>query len=112
MTKQNKRSGGTTCVHGGEDRQRQAGSVTTDIAQTSVFVMPDVAEMRRYAEGDSKAFLYTRYGNPTVKAVEQKLAQLEGAEACLATSSGMAAILATILSTLKAGDEVLSMLDL
>lgn len=112
MSSERKRSDGTICVQGGEERQGRAGSITTDIAQTSVFVMPNVAEMRRYAEGDSKAFLYSRYGNPTVKVVEQKLAQLEGAEACVATSSGMAAIVATILSTCKAGDEVLSMLDL
>jgi len=112
MANQQKRAEGTLCVHGGEFRQHHAGSINTDIAQTSVFVMPDVKEMRRYADGDSKAFLYSRYGNPTVKVVEQKLAQLEGAEACLATSSGMAAILSTILSTCKAGDEILSMLDL
>ena len=112
MPNEYKRAPGTTCVHGGEERQHLAGSITTTIAQTSVFVMPDVAEMRRYNEGDSKAFLYSRYGNPTVQVVEQKLAKLEGAESCVATSSGMAAILATILSTCKAGDEVLSMLDL
>ncbi len=112
MSKQHRCSQGTICVQGGEERQRRAGSITTDIAQTSVFVMPDVAEMRRYAEGDSKAFLYSRYGNPTVQVVEQKIAKLEGAESCLATSSGMAAILATIISTCKAGDEILSMLDL
>lgn len=107
-----KRATGTICVHGGEKRQHRAGPITTSIAQASVFVMPDVAEMRRYAEGDSKAFLYSRYGNPTVQVAEQKLAKLEQAESCLATSSGMAAILATILSTCKAGDEILSMLDL
>lgn len=112
MANHEKRAEGTLCVHAGEERQRLAGSLTTDIAQTSVFVMPEVAEMRRYAEGDSKAFLYSRYGNPTVQVVEKKLAQLEGAEACVATSSGMAAILSLILSTCKAGDEVLSMLDL
>lgn len=112
MAKDSKRAGGTLCVHGGEDRHGRAASLTTDIAQTSVFALPNVAEMRRYADGDSQAFLYSRYGNPTVKVAEQKLAQLEGAEACVATSSGMAAILATILSTCKAGDEILSMLDL
>lgn len=112
MTDHKKRAKGTLCVHAGEERQRRAGSITTDIAQTAVFVMPDVAEMRRYADGDSKAFLYSRYGNPTVKVVEDKLAQLEGGESCLATSSGMAAILSIVLSTCKAGDEIISMLDL
>ena len=112
MANDSKPADGTLCVHAGEDRHGRAGSLTTDIAQTSVFVMPDVAEMRRYAEGDSKAFLYSRYGNPTVHVVERKLAQLEGAESCVATASGMAAILSLILSTCKAGDEILSMLDL
>jgi cystathionine beta-lyase/cystathionine gamma-synthase len=112
MSQPNKRAEGTLCVHAGEDRHGRAGSLTTEIAQTSVFVLPDIAEMRRYAEGDSKAFLYSRYGNPTVQVVEKKLAELEGAEACVATSSGMAAILSLILSTCKAGDEILSMLDL
>jgi cystathionine beta-lyase/cystathionine gamma-synthase len=112
MTDQKPRAQATLCVHAGEERQRRAGSITTDIAQTSVFVLPEVAEMRRYADGDSKAFLYSRYGNPTVQVVERKLAQLEGGESCLATASGMAAILAIILSTCKAGDEILSMLDL
>jgi cystathionine beta-lyase/cystathionine gamma-synthase len=112
MTDQPKRDDGTLCVHGGEDRHGRAVSLTTDISQTSVFVLPNVAEMRRYNEGDSQAFLYSRYGNPTVKVAEQKIAQLEGAESCVATASGMAAILATVLSTCKAGDEILSMLDL
>src|SRR3954469_17352847 len=112
MSNQHKPAPGTLCVQGGEERQRRAVPITTEIAQSSVFVLPDVAEMRRYAEGDSKAFLYSRYGNPTVQVVEKKLARLEGAEACVATSSGMAAIMATILSTCKAGDEILSMLDL
>ena len=112
MQNEDKQAEATLCVHAGEDRHGRAGSLTTEIAQTSVFVLPDVGEMRRYAEGDSKAFLYSRYGNPTVQVVEKKLARLEGAESCVATSSGMAAILATILSTCKAGDEVLSMLDL
>lgn len=112
MENGSKRADGTLCVHGGEDRHGRAASLTTDIAQTAVFSLPNVAEMRRYNDGDSQAFLYSRYGNPTVKVVEQKLAELEGAESCVATSSGMAAILATVLSTCKAGDEILSMLDL
>ena len=73
--------------------------------------MPGVEGLRRYAEGDSDMYLYTRYGNPTVAAAEEKIAALEGAEAAVATSSGMAAELVAVLATCKAGDEIVSMLD-
>ena len=69
MTNGSKRAEGTLCVHGGEDRHGRAASLTTDIAQTAVFSLPNVEEMRRYNDGNSQAFLYSRYGNPTVKVV-------------------------------------------
>jgi cystathionine beta-lyase/cystathionine gamma-synthase len=102
----------TRCVHAGEDRHGRKASLTTDIAQTSVFVLPDVAELRRAAEGVSDAYLYTRYGNPTTTAAEEKIAALEGAEACVATASGMAAIFCAALAALHGGDEIVSLLDL
>lgn len=101
----------TRCVHSGEDRHGQAAPLTTPIAQTSVFVVPGVEGLRRYAEGDSGMYLYTRYSNPTVAAAEEKIAALEGAEAAIATSSGMAAELVAVLAACKAGDEIVSMLD-
>ena len=57
-------------------------------------------------------YLYTRYGNPTVAAAEEKIAALEGAEAAIATSSGMAAEMIAALTTCQAGDEIVSMLDI
>ena len=77
----------TRCVHSGEDRHGQSAPLTTPIAQTSVFVVPRVEDLRRYAKGDSDMYLYSRYGNPTVTAAEEKIAALEGAEAAIATSS-------------------------
>jgi cystathionine beta-lyase/cystathionine gamma-synthase len=105
------RSDATRCVHSGEDRHGESAPLTTPIAQTSVFVVPRVEDLRRYAEGDSGMYLYSRYANPTVTAAEEKIAALEGAEAAIATSSGMAAELVAVLAACQAGDEIVSMLD-
>jgi cystathionine beta-lyase/cystathionine gamma-synthase len=102
----------THCVHAGEERHGQSVALTTPITQTSVFVVPGLAELRRYAEGDRDIYLYARYGTPTVKAAEDKLAALEGAEAAVITSSGMSAILIAALATCQTGDEIVSMLDI
>jgi cystathionine beta-lyase/cystathionine gamma-synthase len=64
--------------------------------------------MKRWAQGKSSAYIYTRYGNPTLTIAEKKLAALEGAEAAVVTASGMAAISSALLSVLKAGDEVIA----
>jgi cystathionine beta-lyase/cystathionine gamma-synthase len=91
----------TRCVHGGEDRHGEAVPLTTPITQTSVFVVPGLAELRRYAKGHHDIYLYSRYGTPTVKAAEDKIAALEGAEAAVITSSGMAAILVAALAACR-----------
>ena len=96
---------GTKAVHGGH--AVQPGPLATPIVQTSTFAFASSAEMRRYVEGDEELFLYTRYANPTVRALEESLAALEGAEAALALSSGMAAMTSAMLSLVRAGDEVL-----
>ena len=64
--------------------------------------------MKRWAEGKSKAYIYSRYGNPTLAIAQQKIASLEGAEDAVVTSSGMAAISHTLLSVLQNGDELIS----
>jgi cystathionine beta-lyase/cystathionine gamma-synthase len=102
----------THCVHAGEDHHGEAAPLTTPITQTSVFVVPSLAELRRYAEGDREIYLYARYSTPTVKAAEDKIAALEGAEEAVITSSGMSAILVAALACCKAGDEIVSMLDI
>jgi cystathionine beta-lyase/cystathionine gamma-synthase len=100
------------CIHAGEDRHGQNAGLTTPIVQTSVFSLASLDEMRKIAEGNSTAYLYTRYANPTTRAAEIKLAALEGADDCVVTASGQAATLCALLAVCRSGDEVLSMLDL
>ena len=64
--------------------------------------------MKRWAEGKSKAYIYTRYGNPTLEIAEAKIAALEGGEAGLVTASGMAAISSALLAVLGSGDELIA----
>jgi cystathionine beta-lyase/cystathionine gamma-synthase len=99
-------------VHAGEERHGTNASLVTDIAQASVFVMPSLDELRRYAEGKSSAYMYSRYANPTTTVAEQKIAALEGAETCVVTASGMAAEMAIFVALCESGDEIVSMLDL
>ncbi|HZQ90304.1 MAG TPA: aminotransferase class I/II-fold pyridoxal phosphate-dependent enzyme [Terriglobales bacterium] len=100
----------TLSVHAGEDRHGRK-PLTTEIAQTSVFTLPGLDELRRISEGKSDAYMYTRYANPTTRAAELKIAALEGAEDCLVTASGMAATASAVFSQCSAGDEIVSMLD-
>jgi len=73
---------------------------------TSGYVQPSAESAARRFAGDEEGFTYGRYGNPTTASFEQRLAALEGAEACMATASGMSAILLMCLGLLKAGDHV------
>ena len=74
---------------------------------TSSFVFDSAAQAAARFSGEDEGFVYSRFANPTVRMFEQRLAALEGGEDCLATSSGMSAILATCLAALRAGDHVL-----
>jgi O-succinylhomoserine sulfhydrylase len=74
---------------------------------TSSFVFDSAAQAAARFSGAEPGYVYSRFTNPTVTMFERRLASLEGAEDCLATSSGMAAIMATCLATLKSGDHVL-----
>lgn len=78
------------------------------IYATSSFVFGSAAEAAARFSGQVPGNIYARFTNPTTRAFEQRLASLEGGEACVATASGMAAILATCLSLLRAGDHVVS----
>jgi len=102
----------TLCIHAGEDRHGRNGAVTADITLSSVFAFKDVDELKRYNEGRSDAYIYTRYANPTTRTAEEKIAALEGGEDCVVTASGMAATFAAIMSVCRAGDEIVSMLDI
>jgi len=98
----------TLVLHPDEIEFFPEGAVAEPIFQTSTFVFKDSAEVKEYQEGKTAKYLYTRYGNPTLRIAENKLALLEGAEAGLVLSSGMAAAATTVLSLCKAGDEVIS----
>jgi cystathionine beta-lyase/cystathionine gamma-synthase len=99
----------TLAIHAGEGvRHGVSGPVGAPICRTSTFTFSSTAEMKRWAEGKSKAYIYTRYGNPSLAIVEQKIAAMEGAEKAVVTASGMAAISHALLSALKTGDEVIS----
>ncbi len=74
---------------------------------TSSFVHPDAQTAASRFGNQEDAFIYSRFGNPTVAMFERRLAALEGTEACVATASGMAAILLIMLGLLRAGDHVL-----
>ncbi|MBX3143422.1 MAG: PLP-dependent transferase [Trueperaceae bacterium] len=98
---------GTRAVRAGQATDPQTGAHATPIYQTSTFVLGDMERSRRLFDGEEAGFVYSRAGNPTVKAVEEKLSALEGAETAVAFASGMGAASATMLSLLRQGDEVL-----
>src|SRR5260221_889733 len=99
----------TLAIHAGEPLKHGVGApVGTEICRSSTFTFSSTAEMKRWAQGKSSAYIYTRYGNPTLKVAEEKIAALEGAEAAVVTSSGMAAISSALLGVLKHGDELIS----
>jgi methionine-gamma-lyase len=99
----------TQAIHSGEpNRYGVNGPIVTEIIRSSTFTFSSTEEMKLWAEGKNKAYIYTRYGNPTLTVAQKKIAALEGAEAAIVTSSGMAAISSSLLAALKAGDEVIS----
>ncbi len=102
----------TACVHAGEDRHGRKAALTTEISQTSVFVLPKLEDLKRISEKKESGYMYTRYANPTTAAAEEKIAALEGGDGCVVTASGMAAIVVTFLALCSAGDEIGSMLDI
>ena len=98
----------TKLVHAGT-RRSQYGEVSEAIFLTQGFVYDnaEAAEARFIKTGDDE-FIYARYGNPTVRMFEERIAALEGAEDAFATASGMAAVNGALFSALKAGDHVVS----
>ncbi len=115
MSKQqnpHKNAGGSTrAVHAGVRRKNAYDSLTTPILQTATYTFQNTAELCDYMEASiwgegSEREEYGRYGNPTVTAVEQRIAALENAEDAVLFSSGMAAITTLLLTVLKSGQHV------
>ena len=96
----------TRAVHGGEPRTKLANAATEPIVQTATYTFADTAELVAYFEGRVEREEYGRYGNPTQRVAERKLAALEGAEDGLLFSSGMAAITTTLFAMLSKGAHV------
>ena len=92
-------------------RRTHEGEHSEPIFATSSYVFSSAAEAADRFSGESSGNVYSRYTNPTVRAFEQRLAALEGAEAAVATASGMAAILSICMALLKPGDHVVCSRD-
>jgi methionine-gamma-lyase len=99
----------TLAIHAGEPPRHGVNTgVGTSICRSSTFTFSSTEEMKEWAEGKNSAYIYTRYGNPTLSVAEGKIAALESAEAAVVTASGMAAISSALLGALKQGDELIS----
>lgn len=101
----------TDSVHGGEFRDFR-GAVVSPIYETSVFAFSSTRELIDVISEKTEGYIYTRFDNPTVRAVERKVALLEEAEDAAAFSSGMAAITTAILTLVSAGDHIVASRDL
>ncbi len=97
----------TRAVRAGQVRTLE-GEHSEPIFTTSSFVFGSAAEAAARFSGDEPGNIYSRFTNPTVRTFEQRLAVLEGGDCCVATASGMAAILATCMGLLKVGDHIVS----
>ena len=97
----------TRAVRAGQQRTAE-GEHSEAIFPTSSYVFGSAAEAAARFSGDQPGNIYSRFTNPTVRTFEQRLAALEGGESCVATASGMAAILSTCMGLLKAGDHIVS----
>ncbi len=96
----------TRPIHAGLLPEPSLGAVSVPIYQTSTFAFRDAAEGAARFAGTDGGYKYTRLGNPTVRALETAVSELEGGHDALATATGMAAISTTLLSLLSAGDHV------
>jgi cystathionine gamma-synthase len=112
IMKKNQRPGlGTISVWGGEDEYRAQGATQVPVVHSVSFGYPDVEAWLDVALGRKPGHIYSRNTNPTVSAFEEKIRQLEGAEAATSFSTGMAAISNTLFTFLSPGDRVVSYKD-
>ncbi|MCI0707843.1 MAG: aminotransferase class I/II-fold pyridoxal phosphate-dependent enzyme [Ignavibacteriae bacterium] len=105
--KPNSLSIATRAIHGNK-LYPYKGPVSLPIYQTSTYRFESSEDAVRYAKGDESVLVYTRYHNPTVNEVEDRLAVIEGAEAATLFASGMAAISTAIFAAVKSGEEIIS----
>ncbi len=96
----------TKVVHAGQSFDPETGALSTPIYQTSTFCFETVEEGAQKFSKSIPGYTYTRGGNPTTRALEEKMTIIEGGEDCVATASGMGAVGAIMVAFLKAGDHV------
>lgn len=97
----------TMVIHDGYDANQFQGSLTPPIFQTSTFTFESAEQGERRFAGDEDGYIYSRLGNPTVRILEERMAQLENGEAALAFGSGMAAVSAVLIALTKANDHII-----
>jgi methionine-gamma-lyase len=97
----------TLAIHGGERPDPATGAMEPPIVLSSAFAFPSADDAAARFRKEGPGLIYGRWENPTVRALEEKLAVLEGAEDALALASGMAAVAASVESFVKSGDRVL-----
>jgi cystathionine beta-lyase/cystathionine gamma-synthase len=101
----------TRAVHAGQEPDPATGSVTPPIYMTTTFKLPEVGPELMDAlllQGERPAHVYTRWSNPSLRTLEEKMAALEGAESAVTFASGMAAVSGLLLSRLSGGDHVVA----
>ncbi len=109
MTKQHTNLGfSTRAIHHGYDPLDYHGAINPPVFMSSTFSFDSADTGSKLFAGETQGYFYSRVGNPTVAILENRLAELEEGEAGLATSSGMGALTAVILTLLKAGDEIVA----
>ena len=96
----------TRAIHGGEAPDPVTGASVPNLVMSTNFAMSEPAGFSIHSPDSPQPYVYTRWGNPTVRMLEEKLAALEGAEDCVAFASGMAATTALLLGTLTRGDHL------
>ncbi|WP_026593689.1 methionine gamma-lyase [Bacillus sp. UNC437CL72CviS29] len=97
----------TALIHHGYDSKLHKGSLTPPLFQTSTYTFETAQQGEASFAGQDPSYIYSRLGNPTVELFEDRMAVLEGGESALAFGSGMAAISATLLAFLRAGDHII-----
>ena len=101
----------TLALHAGEEADPQTGALRLPIQMATTFKLPGFGRKLFDAllmESDRPPHAYTRWSNPTIRALEERMAALEGGSAALATATGMAAVYSTFAALLKTGDHVIS----
>ncbi len=99
---------GSACVHAGDQRDALSGALEAPIVLSSAFGFESGEDAAKAFRGENDAYIYGRWGNPTVEALEAKLAALEGTEAACATASGMAAVSGAILTVCEQGSHIVA----